>query len=102
MEIKIEDIILWIIILLMISLAIWLIFGSPTDTASIIAISIFVASSEILIWRALFKNNEEVCIKVERLDKKTAVSFERIKNNMNLKFSEINNNLNEIKSLIKK
>lgn len=102
MEIKLEDIALWIIILLMIALAIWLLFGSPTDTASIIAIAIFVAGSEILIWRTPSKDNEKVCIKFEKFDKKTAVSFEKIKNNMDIRFLETNNKLNEIKSLIKK
>jgi len=102
MEIKIEDIILGIIILLIISLAIWLLFGSPTDTASVIALAIFIASSEILIWMTLFKDNEKTLVRFEKLDKKTAISFEKIKNNMDIKFLEVNNNLNEIKRLIKK
>ncbi len=102
MEIKIEDIVFWIIILLTIGLAIWLLFGSPTDTASIIAIAIFVTSSEALIWRHLFKEDKETAIRFEKLDKKTAISFEKIKNNMDVKFLEINNNLKEIKNLIKR
>ena len=105
MEINLEDIVLWIIILLIISLAVWLMFGSPTDTASIIAIAIFVAGSEILIWKSLFKNNEKIAIKFEKLDKKTSISFEKVKSRfdkVDLKLENINSQLNRVENLIKK
>lgn len=70
-RIKIEDVTFWIIMTLIIALAIWLLFGSPTDTSAIIALAVFVAASEILIWKNLFN-----------IDKKTAVGFEKIKNSI--------------------
>ena len=84
MKIKIEDIIFWIIILAIIALAIWLLAGSPTDTSAIVALVAFVAASEILLWKALFK-----------IDKKTTVGFMRLKNDLDKKHDEL-------KSLIKK
>ncbi len=91
MKIKIEDIMFWIIILLIIATALWLLSGSPSETSAIIAVAVFVAASEILLWKNLFK-----------IDKKTAVGFEKMKNNIDNKFAEVHNELNEIKLLIKK
>ena len=53
-KIKIEDIVFWLLIIAVISIAIWKIFGSPTDTSSIIAIALFTVDSELIIW-----NNQE-------------------------------------------
>jgi len=86
-KIKIEDIVFWFIILLMVALAIWLISGSPTDTNAIIALTVFVAASELLLWKNLFS-----------IDKKTAISFEKVKS----RFDKIDYQLKEIKSLVKK
>ncbi len=88
---KIEDIIFWLLITAIVGVALWLLSGSPPETSALIAIAVFVAASEILIWKNLFK-----------IDKKTAIGFEKIKNNINNKFLEVNIQLNEIKSLIKK
>lgn len=98
MEIKIEDIVFWIIMLLIIALAIWLLVGSPTDTASIIAIGIFVAGSEVLIWRTLFEKDKDTCLSIERLDKKTAISFEKVK----AQLGEIQKDIKEIKLHVRK
>ena len=87
---KIEDIAFWIIIILIIALAIWLLSGSPTDTSAIVALAVFVAASEILIWKSLFNMN-----------KKTAIGFEKIKNDINSLEKEMSQNFNEIKSMIK-
>ncbi len=102
MKLKIEDIVFWIIILMIIALAFWLLSGSPQEISAIVSLALFVVASEILLWRALFRSSEKTNIKLEKLDKKTALSFERLKNNTNIKFLEINNNLNEIKRIIKK
>lgn len=69
--VRIEDILFWILILAVIGLAIWLAFGSPNFENSLLAIIIFVASSEILLWRFLFS-----------LDKKTALGFEKVRNKL--------------------
>ena len=91
MKIKIERILFWLLIALLIGLAIWKLFGSPTDTASIIAVALFAAGSEILIWRALFN-----------IDKKTSMGFMRLSNDMNNKFSRITNKLENIERMIAK
>ena len=71
MKIKIEDVIFWVIILLIIATALWLLLGSPPETDALISIALFVAASELLIWRKLFDIN-----------KKTAVGFEKVKSEL--------------------
>lgn len=89
MKIKLEDILLWIFIALLIGLALWKLFGSPTDTASIIAIALFIAGSEILIWRTLFK-----------IDKKTSLGFMKLSNDIKNKINKTNNKLDNIERII--
>lgn len=95
---KTEDIAFWIIICLIVGVAIWKLVGSPTDTATLIAITLFVAGSEIVIWKALFKIDKRTEIGFERLDKKTTISFERVKNQL----GNIQKDIKEIKLLIKR
>jgi hypothetical protein len=98
MKIKPEDIMFWILIALIIGLAIWKLFGSPTDTASLIALSLFIAGSEMLIWKAIFK-----------IDKKTSIGFIKLKNDMDKQFTQvtysfekINTQLNSIENKLNK
>ena len=55
MKIRIQYIIFWILIALIIGVALWKLVGSPTDTSALISVSLFIAGSEILIWKAIFK-----------------------------------------------
>jgi len=87
MKLKIEDIMFWILIALIIGLAIWKLIGSPTDTASLISLALFVAGSEIIIWKSIFK-----------IDKNTAIGFAKIKgelDNINYKLNKINDKLDK-------
>lgn len=76
---KIEDIVFWVFIIAVILIALWLLSGSPPEINALISIALFVASSEILLWRKLFE-----------IDKKAAVSYAKVKED-----------LETIKSLIK-
>jgi len=90
--VKIEHILFWILILIIVGLLIWLAFGSPEFESSLIAIGIFVAGSEILIWKAFFS-----------IDKRTAVGFERVKfgfERVDNRLKNIENNVNDIKNNI--
>lgn len=71
--------------------AIWKLVGSPTDTAALISITLFVAGSEIILWKALFKT-----------DKRTEIGFIKIKNDINNLKEDINKKHQELKQLIKK
>jgi len=51
MTIKIIDIAFWIIIFLIIALAIWKLFGSPTDTASLIALALLNPIEKQIKWQ---------------------------------------------------
>jgi len=81
---RLENIAFWILIALTIAVAFWMLHGSPTESGAIIAVALFVASSEILIWKTIFEK-----------DKKTAVSFEKMKN-------QLENIQKDIKSLLNK
>ncbi len=92
-KIKIEDILFWIFIAIIVGTALWLLHGSPPEMSAIITIALGVAGSELLIWKSLFKT-----------DKKTAISFMKIKNEIeknsliiNNKLDNIENKLNNIK-----
>ena len=102
MKIKIEDIIIWAIIGLMIAIAIWKLIGSPTDTAVLISIILFISASEILIWRKLFLIEKNSCINIAKIDKNVSLSFMKMKNTMNKRFSEVNNSLYKIQTSLSK
>ena len=96
--VKLESILFWIFIIIIVGTALWLLHGSPQEISAIITIGLSVAGSELLIWKSLFK-----------IDKKTAIGFLKTKhnldlleNNINNKFDNINNKLNNIERLIKK
>lgn len=78
--IKIEDIILWIIIALIVTTALWLLTGSPPEIDALISISLFVAASELLIWKKLFS-----------IEKNTEISFMKLKSDIN----EVKNKLED-------
>lgn len=80
---KAEDITFWILILAVISMVIWLAFGSLSFENGFLVIAILIAGSEILLWRALFT-----------IDKRTAVGFERVK----LDFERVNNKLGNMEN----
>ena len=90
-KMKIEDIVFWVIISLIIATALWLLSGSPPEANALVSIALFVAASELLIWKALFST-----------DKKTAIGFEKVRTEIQILKKDLNYQLNEIKNLIKK
>ena len=96
--IKIQDIIFWIIIALIVGLAIWLMLGSPTIETGLISLALFIAASEILLWKAIFK-----------IDKNASMGFLKVKNelekiNYKLEYEikSMKKGINEIKNIVKK
>ena len=89
MKIKIEDIIIWVAILLTIGVALWMLHGSPTESSAIIAIALFAATSELLIWKKIFQ-----------IENKAAVGFIKIKNDMEKQNIKINYKLDKIENLL--
>ncbi|MBU1136024.1 MAG: hypothetical protein ABIG37_00025 [Nanoarchaeota archaeon] len=84
--VKAEDVVFWILILAVIGIVIWLAFGSPGFETSLFMIALFVATSEILLWRNLFA-----------IDKQTAVGFEKIRS----KLVKIESSLKRIETKLK-
>lgn len=95
-RIKIEDIIFWIIIFLIILVALWLLSGSPTEIGAIISIATFTASSGLLIWKKIFSINNNFNLKLSNMDKNVTVSFMKLKHDMEIEFLKINNKLDII------
>ena len=85
---------------MILGIAIWLAFGSPEFETSAITIIIFVAGSEILLWRTLFSMDKRNAIKLSSIDKRTAIGFEKVRSEfkeVNSRLSNIEKNINEIK-----
>ena len=81
MRLSALDIVFFIVLGLILFVALWLLNGSPTLESSLISISIFVFTSEFMLWRKVFA-----------MDKNTAVSFTRLKNdveNIKVKLNDI-------------
>ncbi len=87
MKIRMEYIAFWILIALAIALILWKLVGSPTDTATLITIALFIVGSEILIWKSIFK-----------IDKKTSLGFMKMRNHMDNKFDSVDNKFNQVNS----
>lgn len=97
--VKVEDILFWILIFVIVGMSVWLAFGSPDFEKSLLMIVIFVATSEILLWKALFAFDKRNATRLFFIDKKTAVGFERIKlgfEKVRSDFKEVNNKLKNI------
>lgn len=98
MKIRIEDIIFWIIVAIIVAIVIWILSGSPPIENSLPSLTSFIIASEVLLWRTLYK-----------IDKKTSNGFIKMKNNLNNlekdiknSFNEVNKRLINIENLIKK
>ena len=91
---KAGDIVFWLIIAALIGLAFWLFRGSPTTESAIVSVAVFVATSEMILWRRTFT-----------MDKNTAVSFARLKNDITHVRSDvqiIKNDMGDITKMMKK
>lgn len=91
MQLKIEDIIFWILILAVATILLWLLKGSPSLESTLITIGLFIIGSEMLLWR-----------KILTIDKNTALSFIKLKNDSNNNFNGLNNKIENIENLIKR
>jgi len=91
MKFKIEDGVLLALIIAIVGIALWLLSGSPPSNDALIAVALFVAASELMIWRNMFS-----------LDKKTSLGFMKIKNDIEKGFLGVNNRLDKIEDMIKK
>jgi hypothetical protein len=104
-KIRPEDIAFWILMAMIVAVAVWKLFGSPTDTASLIAVALFVVGSEILVWKAFFSMDKKVScgfmkigFEMNEVKKDMNNKFD----NINIRFDNVNTSLNEIKHKIEK
>ena len=84
-KLTLEDIIFLIAIAIIVGIAIWKLIGSPTDTAALISITLFVAISELALWK-----------KIYGVEKKTEVGFMKVRGKLNLLRNDLNHHLNNI------
>lgn len=96
--IKIQDLLFWIIMGLIIGLAIWLVSGSPTIESGLVSLALFVVASEILLWKALFKMDKNTSIGFFKVKKEIQVMKYKLERDM----QDIKENIGEIKRMMKK
>jgi hypothetical protein len=101
-KIKIEDIIFWIFILIIIGTALWLLHGSPPEMNAIITVALGVAGSELLIWKKIFSIEKDSNFAILKIDKNISLSFMKIKNEIEKNNILINNKLDNLNNKIKK
>lgn len=83
----IDSALFWVPLALMLLLALWLMLGSPTDTETIIVLVVFVAGSELALWRSHFE-----------FDKKASVGFAKV----NKDIEDIKDKLDSITKALEK
>lgn len=103
MKVKIEDVVFWILIVAVAGIIIWKLFGSPTGTATLISITLFIAMPGLGLWKKIYsveKRTEFGFMKVKGELNIIKNEIKHLENNMNNEFNEINKNLENIKSLV--
>ena len=81
-KVKIENIVFWILIIIIIAIIIWKLFGSPTDLATYLSIFSIMTALIISIWKGIYNLEIKLNNKITRLDRKTSMSFMRLKNDL--------------------
>jgi len=61
------DVLFWVLLLAGIGIILWLLFGSPDVISALISVVLFVATSEMLLWKKLFEVEKELKIEIESL-----------------------------------
>ena len=100
-KITIEDITILIAIAIVVWIAIWKLIGSPTDTAALISVALFIATLGLGLWKKSYLVEKEA----ELGFMKVKGELNLIKNNLNYireDIDSINNKLLNIENLIKK
>jgi len=103
--VKVESVVFWILMLTVIGILIWLAFGSPEFERSLIAIGIFVASSEIMLWKTLFNFDNKNFERFSEIDKKTSLGFEKVRSDfrvMDGRLVGIEKSVGEIRDILRK
>ncbi len=100
-KIKIEDLVFWLLIIVVISILVWKLFGSPTDTATLITTVLFLISIILTLWKRIYYT-----------ERKTEVGFMKVKGDLKLikndigyikrDINNINDKLKNIQSLIER
>ena len=70
-RLSIEDVLFWVLILMITGIILWKLFGSPSDMAMIISIGTLIVSSEMMLWKNFFK-----------MDKNVSLCFMKVKHDM--------------------
>jgi uncharacterized membrane protein len=68
-KMKFIDILFWALIVIGVGIIIWYLFGSPDITSALIAVILFFAGSELLLWRKIFELERDLKVEIELLKK---------------------------------
>ena len=97
MKIKIEDIVIWALIMLVIGIIVWKLVGSPTDTATLISVTLFIIGSEILLWKTIFSMENKIVIGFSKIKN----DLDKLEMNLNFKLEKLTESMNKIDKLKK-
>ncbi|MCK4649695.1 hypothetical protein KAT36_00535 [Candidatus Pacearchaeota archaeon] len=87
MRIRFEDVIFWILIAGIIGIVLWMLHGSPSNAGAIVGVGLFVAASELVLWKNMFE-----------IERNTSIGFVKVKS----EFKDVKRDLKEIKELVRR
>ena len=87
-KIKLEDIVFWILIIVIVAIIVWKLFGSPSDTAILMTSVLFMISIILTLWK-----------KVYNIERKTEVGFMKVRGDLNTIKIDINYMRKDINSI---
>jgi len=97
-KIKIEDIIFFIFLLIIIGTALWLLSGSPPLMNAIISIGLAIFGSELVLWKKIFSLENNFNSKLLKMDKSISIGFMTVKHDMDKLRIDINNRFDNLES----
>ena len=99
--IKIEDVVFWAAIIVLIAMMIWKLFGSPSVVDMLIAGVSFLVITVMALWRFSHTLDKRIM----KVDNKTTIGFTKVKadtDSIKKDLGHINKKLDNIEKLIKK
>jgi len=90
--VRVEDVVFWVFIIIIVGTALWLLSGSPPEISAIITIGLAVAGSELMLWKKIFAIDRDVKIGFVKVKHDT----DKFKLNINNRFDNMDNKLNKL------
>lgn len=86
-----EDIVIWVLIVATLAIIIWKLFGSPSDLATTLTLSLFIIGMITAIGK-----------KTHSIDKETSKGFLKVKHDLETMKKDVNHGFDNLEKLITK